>query len=55
MKILVTGGTGMVGRYLRKLSRSHEWIFISSKWKNEKSFKKRQKSYLNTIKYEAYS
>jgi len=33
MRILVTGGSGMVGHYLQKLSvkyPQHEWIFISS-------------------------
>jgi GDP-L-fucose synthase len=37
MKILVTGGTGMVGRYLQKIAKkypSHEWVFISSKQYN---------------------
>lgn len=37
MKILVTGGSGMVGRYLQKLSKNypqHEWFFVSSKQYN---------------------
>lgn len=32
MKILVTGGTGMVGTYLKKVATcEHDWVFVSSK------------------------